>query len=122
MGLFFCRWDGRSSLLVEAPSELLAKVLARKVADEDEPGTGAPSFVRALVAPGGFVAELVDDGDDLHLQPLDHIVDMLADLEDEDGARVKCKSEADGPHGEALVCELDDGHDGEHEAGEVGWT
>jgi hypothetical protein len=135
--LFFCQWEDRNALLVDATDREDAAFVASKVADGDAPTRVLP------LAPRAFVAEVfIPDEDDaeagelegvLVVDPLDHVRAMLEELDDQDvtaaptvpaesEAKEECGAEAEGEEPEAvLVCNLPKKHDGKHTAGGYEW-
>lgn len=137
MSLFFCAWPNRASLLVDDCSMAGAVEIASKVAD------GVPPKTVRLLPPAAFVAEVFDDeGEDgealLVVEPLPHVADLLAELEDssDDVAEaptepaqpialvqpVRCTAEADvDDAGNFVRCELAPGHGEKHAGGGMVW-
>lgn len=138
--LFFSTWTDRASLIVDAADLDDAIRISSAVAADDEPPGPPPKLVRPL-PPGVFVCEVrIDEDDEEHevltVDPLEHVADILYKLEDEQDAAIaatqpapslrvvpsRCESEADDGAGAVLVCELDAGHEGEHNSGGSVWT
>lgn len=141
--LFFSTWPDRSSLIVDAADLDDAIRISSAVAADDDPPGPPPKVVRPL-PPGVFVAEVrIDEDDDEHevltVDPLEHVADILYKLEDEQDAAIaqtqpapalrvvgigptRCASEAEDEAGALLSCELDAGHEGEHNSGGSVWT
>ncbi len=129
MGLYFCRWPSRVSLLIHAASPGEALKTARDAADG-----AAPSSV-AIFPRHVFIAEVVGDEDEdgpFLIEPLAHVADLLVELEDAPdvgpvvtqpapAAGILCSSEATDDQNRIVKCELDAHKDGTHRAGDLEW-
>ena len=127
MGLYFCRWPDRVSLLIHAASPGDAVELARGVAN------AAPSSVSVLPA-FVFVAEVFDDDEHfdeptLVVVPVPQLADLLAELEDAPeapppltAAMSWCPAEAEDDSGAVVACEGTVGHQGQHRSGGLVWS
>lgn len=145
--LFFAMWKDRPSLIIDAVDLDVAIDIATKVsADEGAPSSAdaRPSLVQPL-PPGVFVAsvefvELDDEHDEVNIEPLDHVAEVLAKLEDAHDAMHEdtiqapaalravgappspsCPSEAEDEVGVVIRCDREAGHDGEHSSGSMVW-
>lgn len=95
-------------LLIDGCDEPHARAIASEVHE------GAVISRTVALPPGAFVAELFaedEDGDEVVVEPLDHVVDYLEtldaiDVDVLDVVAARCGSEAEGDDGEVLACEL----------------
>lgn len=142
--LFFCKWDDRASLLVDDESKEKAIEVATEVAGTP-PATIMPLPLRFFVAEVFFESEDDDadpedadpEGEELIVQPLEHVDTELAKLHDADLPAVLaqaptepapavvegegvCTSEADADEG-VVRCSRKSGHEPPHRSGDLVW-
>ncbi len=116
MPLYFVKFGSDLlPLLLEAKDETHAAEIALEAAKE------SPALV-TLYPANTFCVEVFaedDDGNEVILDPLDHVVDQLEAIDaiDAEPAEALCGLEADGPNEEIVTCGLAAGHAGKGHEG-----
>lgn len=116
MSLFYAGFaSDMQPLLIDANDEAHATQIGTQIAEGEPPSRVVP-IPTGIFAAGLFTQPDDEDGDEIAVDPFEHVVDYLEKVDAAIAGEPTCTSEGEADGGEIVRCELEPDHDGEHEA------